>query len=116
MKSAYCIAIMACLTIIWLREKKSGDGGKLCWKALAGRTSDYALCDSLPFLIRRFMASWKSWQWICDSRTFYIFCPGKTEARESAWECLYLYIWNPIPVLSVLSRGKKRMLLSGWRY
>ena len=38
MKSAYCIAITACLTVIWLYEekKKRGMAGKLCWKAAAG--------------------------------------------------------------------------------
>ena len=39
----------------------------------------------------------------------FIFCPGKTGSRNQR-KCLYLYIWNPIPVLSVLSQGKKRML------
>ena len=45
MKSAYCIAITACLTVIWLYEekKKRGMAGNLCWKA-SGRVSDYALC------------------------------------------------------------------------
>ena len=38
MKSVYCIAITACLTVIWLYEekKKRGMAGKLCWKAAAG--------------------------------------------------------------------------------
>ena len=33
MKSAYCIAITACLTVIWLYEekKKQGMAGNLCW-------------------------------------------------------------------------------------
>ena len=44
MKSAYCIAITACLTVIWLyEEKKSGDGGKALLES-SGRVSDYALC------------------------------------------------------------------------
>ena len=38
MKSAYCIAITACLTVIWLYEekKKRGMAGNLCWKAAVG--------------------------------------------------------------------------------
>lgn len=38
MKLVYCIAITACLTVIWLYEekKKRGMAGKLCWKAAAG--------------------------------------------------------------------------------
>ena len=51
MKSAYCIAITACLTVIWLRKEKAGDGGEsFCWRS-SSRVSDYALY-SLPFLIK----------------------------------------------------------------
>ena len=110
MKSAYCIAITACLTVIWLYEekKKRGMAGKLCWKAAAG------------YLITRFVFFAISNQEVHDflevmamdlvtAGLLYILS-GKNRSRESAWECLYLYIWNPIPVLSVLSQGKKRML------
>ena len=57
MKSAYCIAITSCLTVIWLYEekKKRGMAGKLCWKAAAGylitRFVFFAISvSSFPFL------------------------------------------------------------------
>lgn len=64
MKSAYCIAITACLTVIWLYEekKKRGMAGNLCWKAAVG----YLITRFVFFAIsnQEVQASWKSWQWI----------------------------------------------------
>ena len=110
MKSAYCIAITACLTVIWLYEekKKRGMAGKLCWKAAAGylitRFVFFAISNQEVHGFLEVMA-----MDLVTAGLLYILS-GKNGSRESAWECLYLYIWNPIPVLSVLSQGKKRML------
>ena len=110
MKSAYCIAITACLTVIWLYEekKKRGMAGKLCWKAAAGylitRFVFFAISNQEVHGFLEVMA-----MDLVTAGLLYILS-GKNRSRESAWECLYLYIWNPIPVLSVLSQGKKRML------
>ncbi|RHU41734.1 hypothetical protein [Clostridium sp. TF11-13AC] len=110
MKSAYCIAITACLTVIWLYEekKKRGMAGKLCWKAAAGylitRFVFFAISNQEVHGFLEVMA-----MDLVTAGLLYILS-GKNGSRESVWECLYLYIWNPIPVLSVLSQGKKRML------
>ena len=110
MKSAYCIAITACLTVIWLYEekKKRGMAGNLCWKAAVGylitRFVFFAISNQEVHGFLEVMAMDLVTAWL-----LYILS-GKNGSRESVWECLYLYIWNPIPVLSVLSQGKKRML------
>ena len=110
MKSAYCIAITACLTVIWLYEekKKRGMAGRLCWKAAAGylitRFVFFAISNQEVHGFLEVMA-----MDLVTAGLLYILS-GKNGSRESVWECLYLYIWNPIPVLSVLSQGKKRML------
>ena len=110
MKSVYCIAITACLTVIWLYEekKKRGMAGKLCWKAAAGylitRFVFFAISNQEVHGFLEVMA-----MDLVTAGLLYILS-GKNGSRESVWECLYLYIWNPIPVLSVLSQGKKRML------
>lgn len=110
MKSAYCIAITACLTVIWLYEekKKRGMAGNLCWKAAVGylitRFVFFAVSNQEVHGFLEVMAMDLVTAWL-----LYILS-GKNGSRESVWECLYLYIWNPIPVLSVLSQGKKRML------
>ena len=107
MKSAYCIAITACLTVIWLYEekKKRGMAGKLCWKAAAGylitRFVFFAISNQEVHGFLEVMA-----MDLVTAGLLYILS-GKNGSRESAWECLYLYIWNPIPVLSVLSQGQK---------
>ena len=88
--------------------------GKLCWKAAAGylitRFVFFAISNQEVHGFLEVMA-----MDLVTAGLLYILS-GKNGSQESAWECLYLYIWNPIPVLSVLSQGKKRMLLSGWRY
>ena len=116
MKSAYCIAITACLTVIWLYEekKKRGMAGNLCWKAAVGylitRFVFFAISNQEVHGFLEVMAMDLVTAWL-----LYILS-GKNGSRESVWECLYLYIWNPIPVLSVLSQGKNGCFLSCWRY
>ena len=78
--------------------------GKLCWKAavryLITRFVFFAISNQEVHGFLEVMAMDLVTAWL-----LYILS-GKNGSRESVWECLYLYIWNPIPVLSVISQEK----------
>ena len=92
MKSAYCIAITACLTVIWLYEekKKRGMAGKLCWKAAAGylitRFVFFAISNQEVHGFLEVMA-----MDLVTAGLLYIFCLGKTEAgNQRGNACIFI--------------------------
>ena len=111
MKSAYCIAIVSCLTVGWLYEEKRKHGIKenLCWKSAVG----YLITRLVFFLISnqemRGYGATAAMDLVTSGMLYFL--SQKSGNPEEAWERVYLYIWNPIPVLAVLSQGKTRMLL-----
>ncbi|WP_455902352.1 hypothetical protein [Clostridium sp.] len=111
MKSAYCIAIVSCLTVGWLYEEKRKHGikGNLCWKSTVG----YLITRLVFFLISnqemRGYGATAAMDLVTAGMLYFL--SQKSGNLEEAWERVYLYIWNPIPVLAVLSQGKTRMLL-----
>ena len=111
MKSAYCIAIVSCLTVGWLYEEKRKHGikGNLCWKSTVG----YLITRLVFFLISnqemRGYGATAAMDLVTAGMLYFL--SQKSGNPEEAWERVYLYIWNPIPVLAVLLQGKTRMLL-----
>ena len=116
MKSVYCIAITACLTVIWLYEekKKRGMAGKLCWKAAAGylitRFVFFAISNQEVHGFLEVMA-----MDLVTAGLLYILS-GKNGSRESAWECLYLISGIRSRYYLFFHREKSGCFLSGWRY
>lgn len=70
--------------------------GKLCWKAagyLITRFVFFAISNQEVHGFLEVMA-----MDLVTAGLLYILS-GKNRSRESAWECLYLYIWNPIGII-----------------
>lgn len=107
MKSAYCIAITACLTVIWLYEekKKRGMAGRLCWKAAAGylitRFVFFAISNQEVhgFLIRNGNGAG-------DSRTFIYFVREKRKPGISVGMPVSLYLESDPGIICSFT-GKK---------
>ena len=116
MKSAYCIAITACLTVIWLYEekKKRGMAGKLCWKAAAGylitRFVFFAISNQEVHGFLEVMA-----MDLVTAGLLYILS-GKTEAgNQRGNACIFISGIRSRYYL-FFHRAKSGCFLSGWRY
>ena len=118
MKSAYCIAITACLTVIWLYEekKKRGMAGKLCWKAAAGylitRFVFFAISNQEVHGFLEVMA-----MDLVTAGLLYILS-GKNGSREFSRgnACYLLYLESDPGIICSFTGKKSGCFLSGWRY
>lgn len=111
MKSAYCIAVILCFTVLWLYEKKKENGFVVNPRFTAA--AGYGITRLVLSVIAGGKAAGYIAVFVMDlvviGLCFYL--SEQDNGSKRAWESLVYYIWNPAAVMAVLSQIKRRMVL-----
>ena len=110
MKSAYLIAMISCFTMTWLYEEKKKRGIRV----------NAALETALGYFVTRILLLVISEQSLRGCLTvlamdlvtggLWFLMTEKEIGQRRSMEYLFFYIWNPAPVMAVISQNKDRMV------